>query len=170
VVLWDKIAKNFFQFHLLSLCRSYPGTMIVIKSIEQKPSREGNSHSVSQIPCRLWNTKVHYHVCESPPQAPILSQMNPVHNFTPYFLKIHSNIILHRHLGLPTGFSDQKCVCISHLPMSATCPTSLILLDLITLMIFGEAWTLWSFDNNSFGNLKVVSLLTWDSGALIKQI
>jgi hypothetical protein len=62
--------------------------------MEQSPW-EINSHSASQdISCLLCNQKVHYRVNNSPPMVPILSQMNPVHIFTPYFPKIHSNIIL----------------------------------------------------------------------------
>ena len=38
----------------------------------------------------------------SPHLIPILSQMNEVHIFLPYFLKIHFNIILHLRLCLPS--------------------------------------------------------------------
>jgi hypothetical protein len=63
-------------------------------SKEQSPW-EANSHSASQeIPCLLWNPKVHYHVHNSPPEVSVLTQMQPVHTFPPHFPKIHSNIIL----------------------------------------------------------------------------
>jgi hypothetical protein len=58
---------------------------------------------------RLCNPKVHYRVHKSPQPIPVLSQMNPVHTLTPYFLKIHFIIVLHLLLGLesshfPSGF------------------------------------------------------------------
>jgi hypothetical protein len=54
-------------------------------------SWEANSHSASQeIPRLLSNLRVHYRVPKSPPPAPILSHMNPLHTLPPYFHTIHS--------------------------------------------------------------------------------
>jgi hypothetical protein len=68
---------------------------------------------------------------------PILSQLNPVRPIDPYLSKVHLNVILP-----PTPRSSQwSCLRASQpKPMSVTCPTYLILLDLITLTIFGEEY------------------------------
>jgi len=61
---------------------------------EQSPW-ETKSHSASQeIPCILWNSKVHCSVQKSPPSVPMLSQKRSVHTFPSHLPKIHSNIIL----------------------------------------------------------------------------
>jgi hypothetical protein len=60
--------------------------------MEQSPSVEASSYSASlEITQLLLNPEVHYLICESLPQAPVLSQMNPVHTFPSYFPKIHYN-------------------------------------------------------------------------------
>jgi hypothetical protein len=44
----------------------------------------------------------------------------------------------------PSGFSSNILYAFHFAPISPTCPAHLILLDLITLIILGEEYKLWS--------------------------
>jgi hypothetical protein len=70
-------------------------TYLLTYSMEQSPPWEANLFSASQEILRiLWNPKVHYHSHKSLPPLPTQSQLDPVHNPTSHFSKIHLNIIL----------------------------------------------------------------------------
>ena len=63
-------------------------------SMGQSPSWEANWFAASQeIPCILWNPKVHYRTHKRPSPVPVLCQPNPVHIPTSHLLEIHPNII-----------------------------------------------------------------------------
>jgi len=47
---------------------------------------------VKKLSTLLWNIKFHFPVYNSPPQVCLLCQIHLLHNFPPYFRKIHSNI------------------------------------------------------------------------------
>jgi hypothetical protein len=109
--------------------------------MDQSPPWETDSHSAGQkIPCLLWNPKVHYRVHKSSPPVPTLSQMNPVHTFPPYFPKVHSNVIftpMHKSSdwSLISGFQTKTLYAFLISAMHAECPSHIILLHLITLII-----------------------------------
>jgi hypothetical protein len=111
-------------------------------SMEQSPYWKANSHLASPEITRL---KVHYRVHKGPPMALILSQMNSVHTFQSYFPKIPSNIILpstsrYSEWSFPSGFPTKIFYAFLICPMRAVCPGHLVLLDMITLIIFGDAF------------------------------
>jgi hypothetical protein len=106
--------------------------------MEQCPSGEANRFSASQeIPHILWNPKVYYRIYKCPLPVPILSQLDPVHTPTFYFLKIHLKIQpSHLPLGLPSVlFPSGLLTKTLYTPLlstvRATFPAHLILLDLI---------------------------------------
>jgi hypothetical protein len=65
----------------------------------QSPSWE----TTQNIPCILWNIKVHHRIHNSPPPVPILSQIYPV--YAPHPASPRSTLVLtsHLRLGLSSG-------------------------------------------------------------------
>jgi hypothetical protein len=63
-----------------------------------------NCVATQELPCILWNPKVHYRVHKSPPLVPILSQIDLVHTIPSYISKIILILAIHLRLGLPSGF------------------------------------------------------------------
>ena len=108
----------------------------------QSPSWEANWFAASQeIPLISRNPKVHYRTRKCPPTVPFLSQLDPVHPPTSYFLKIYPNII---HSSTPRSpqwspslrFPHQDPIYPLSSPIHATWPAHLSLLDFITRTIF----------------------------------
>ena len=132
----------------LNIVYTYFLTNWINKSMEQSPSCEASKFSASQeILHILWNPGVHHHIHKSPPPVPILHQMKPV--LVPFPMSWRYILILSFPLfiGLPNGLSP-SCFptitqCVPPLfPVYATCPSHLILLDLITQRVIGEEYRL----------------------------
>jgi len=110
-----------------------------------------------EIPHILWNANVHYHINNSLPPVPILSQVNPVHTPKSHFLKTHLNIILPSGLSL-SSFPTKTLYTPLPSPIRATCLTHHFLLDFITRTILGEQCSL-SSSVCSFLHPSVTSFL-----------
>ena len=114
--------------------------------MQQSPSSESNRSSASEeIPRILWTSKVHYCIYNVPPPVPILSQLDPFHNPTSQFLKIHLNIILLLRLGhssglFPSDFLVKNLYTLLLSPIRAACPAHFVLLYFITRTILGEQY------------------------------
>ena len=132
--------------------------------MEQSPSWEANRFSSSQgIPLILWNSKVHYSIYKCPTHVHILSQLDPVHTPTSYFLELNLNIILPSKSGSPMWslslrIPHQNVVHASPLPPRATCSAQLIL-DFITRTKFGEEYRSFGSSMRSFLHCPVTSSL-----------
>jgi len=96
--------------------------------MQQSPSWEADRFSASQeIPCFLWDPKVHYRIHKRLPPVPILRQLDPIHSPTSHFLKIHLNVIFPITLGssnwpLFLRFPHQIPVYTSSLPHTCYMP------------------------------------------------
>jgi len=89
----------------------------------------------------LWNPRVHFHVYDSLPLAPIMSHINPVHTVPAHFFKIHCIILpsvsLSSWWSLSFRFPHQTLYAYIFFTIHFTCPAHLITFDLITLIVFG---------------------------------
>jgi len=107
--------------------------------MEQSSSWEADRFAASQDILRiLRNPKVLCRIHKCPPSVHIINQLNPVYTLTSHFLKTHLNSIIPFAAGstqwfLSLWFPHQNPVYASPLPIRATCPAHLILLDFITV-------------------------------------
>jgi len=120
--------------------------VLLTYSIVPNPSWEANCCAASQeVPRISGNSKVHYRTHKHPSPVLILGQPNPVHIPTSHLLEIHPNII---HPSTPRSpqwtlslrFPHQDPFHPLFLPIRATCPAHLILLDFITRTLLGEEY------------------------------
>ena len=116
--------KHNFRGHIAS---ATPNDLLM----EPRPSWEAKRSPVGkELPCILWNPKIHYHIHKSPLPVSVLSKLDLLHTES-HFWKIHWNIIVpstsgFSHPSPSFRFPHQNPVCTSSLPHTCyiTSPTS----------------------------------------------
>jgi hypothetical protein len=139
---WGSLISMYSTFNIRSkACDNLASLPKIFLSMEQSSSSGRNRQWASQeIPRLLRNATVHYRIYKISPLVSILSQTDPFYIFPTYSLRSILILSYHLHLGLPTEMLYAFFIS----PMCTTCPIALILFDLVTVIIFGEAYNLWS--------------------------
>lgn len=114
----------------------------------------------------LWKLKVYYCIKKSPTLAHMLNQIYPAHTLASNFLKIFLNIILPSTLVLssvfiPSDFPAKTLHAFLFFPthQHATCSVHLVLLYVVTLIMSGEDYMLWSSSQRSLPQSSVTSFV-----------
>jgi hypothetical protein len=91
----------YFVWNLVSLT---PWNRVHLEKLIVRPASQ-------EIPCLLWNLKVHYRVLQNSTTSPYLEPLNPIHTLQSYFGKIHFNIII------PPGMDKQGLMICDNIGM-----------------------------------------------------
>jgi hypothetical protein len=88
--LYDVTSKQFS----IQICIAVETSSPITNFMKLSPSLEAASCAATQeLPNTLRKPKIYYRVHKSPPLAPILSQIDPVHTIPSYLSKVHFNIV-----------------------------------------------------------------------------
>lgn len=118
--------------------------------MEWYPPWGTKSHYLSGKLCLMWILKFHYDVHKSPPPDPIQSQMNPFQIVKPFLFITKFNIILPykprivEHVFFLSESLTQTFFLLFLYLLCFCYIVADLILYLITLMMFGEEYKLWS--------------------------